>query len=102
MIVCSAVKECCIILWHPLDYVQRKRETSDTDGESSLPNTPAVDDAKKEKKKKKKAKHQEADPGGLEQELQVEVWSLNWIDYWWLIFMLNGIMEGWSNTKHLT
>lgn len=51
---------------------------SDTDGESSLPNTPSVD-VKKEKKKKKKVKHQEADPEGLEQEMEMEVWSLNWI-----------------------
>lgn len=46
---------------------------SDTDGESSLPNTPSVDDVKKEKKKKKKAKHQEADPEGLEQDTEIEV-----------------------------
>lgn len=51
--------------------LQRKRETSDTDGESSLPNTPSVEEAKKEKKKKKKAKQQEAE--GLEQETVMEV-----------------------------
>lgn len=64
-----------MILWHPLDYMhalQRKRAMSETDGDSSLPNTPSVDDVKKEKKKKK-AKHQEADPEGLEQETQMEV-----------------------------
>lgn len=53
--------------------LQRKRETSDTDGEASTPNTPSVDDLKKEKKKKKKAKHQEAESEGLEQEAEVEV-----------------------------
>lgn len=48
---------------------------SDTDGESSIPNTPSVEETKKEKKKKKKVKHQEADPGGLEQETEMEVWD---------------------------
>lgn len=45
---------------------------SDTEGESSLPNTPSVGDVKKEKKKKK-VKHQEADPEALEQEMEMEV-----------------------------
>lgn len=56
-----------------ISALQRKRETSDTDGESSIPNTPSVDDLKKEKKKKKKAKHQEAESEGLGQETEVEV-----------------------------
>lgn len=60
-------------IWAP----QRKRETSDTDGESSIPNTPSVDDLKKEKKKKKKAKQQEAESEGLAQETEVEVRSEN-------------------------
>lgn len=50
--------------------LQRKRETSDTDGEASLPNTPTVDD---KKKKKKKAKRQEAESEELTQETEVEV-----------------------------
>lgn len=56
-----------------ISALQRKRETSDTDGESSLPNTPSVEDSKKEKKKKKKAKHQEAESEGLGQEAEAEV-----------------------------
>lgn len=56
-----------------ISAVQRKRETSDTDGESSIPNTPSVEDSKKEKKKKKKAKHQEAESEGVGQEAEVEV-----------------------------
>lgn len=84
------ILECC---------TQRKRETSDTDGESSLPNTPSVHDGKKEKKKKK-VKHQEADREGLGQEMEMEVWSLNccWPN---LQFVF---MEGyfWSNMKRPT
>lgn len=38
-----------------------------------MPNTPSVDDLKKEKKKKKKAKHLEAESEGLGQETEVEV-----------------------------
>lgn len=53
--------------------MQRKREVSDTDGESSIANTPSVDEVKKEKKKKKKVKHQEENSGGLEQETEMEV-----------------------------
>lgn len=56
-----------------ISALQRKRETSDTDGEASAPNTPSVDDLKKEKKKKKKAKHQEAESEGVAQETEVEV-----------------------------
>uniref|UniRef100_H3CA62 Dyskeratosis congenita 1, dyskerin n=1 Tax=Tetraodon nigroviridis TaxID=99883 RepID=H3CA62_TETNG len=51
---------------------KRKREVSDTDGESSIANTPSVDEVKKEKKKKKKVKHQEENSGGLEQETEME------------------------------
>lgn len=60
-----------------ISAVQRKRETSDTDGESSIPNTPSVEDSKKEKKKKKKAKHQEAESEGVGQEAEVEVRNKN-------------------------
>lgn len=95
----AGMKECCVILWQPLDYMhalQRKRKLSETDGESSLPNTPSVDDVKKEKKKKK-AKHQEADPEGLEQETQMEVRNFNWIP-WLLVTRFSCWM--WSGRVH--
>lgn len=60
-------------------FLQRKRESAESDGEPAQPSTPSAEDIKKEKKKKKKekrAKLEEAETEKTEEEPDTPVsWS---------------------------